>query len=53
MAAMWPETETIAEAGEIYQLKALFGTNPISFAGKTPVGLGNSCYGYGRSYGCS
>ena len=55
MAAMWPETETIAEAGLVgfactsYKpmvapagaKKALFGTNPISFAwprpGKTPV----------------
>jgi len=55
MAAMWPETETIAEAGLVgfsctsYMplvapagaKKALFGTNPISFAwprpGKTPV----------------
>jgi delta1-piperideine-2-carboxylate reductase len=55
MAAMWPETEAIAEAGLIgfactsYKpmvapagaKKALFGTNPISFAwprpGKTPV----------------
>ena len=55
MAAMWPETEAIAEAGLVgfsctsYMplvapagaKKALFGTNPISFAwprpGKTPV----------------
>ena len=55
MAAMWPETEAIAEAGLVgfactsYKpmvapagaKKALFGTNPISFAwprpGKTPV----------------
>ena len=55
MAAMWPETETIAEQGLVgfactsYKpmvapagaKKALFGTNPISFAwprpGKTPV----------------
>ena len=55
MAAMWPETETIAEEGLVafactsYKpmvapagaKKALFGTNPISFAwprpGKTPV----------------
>ncbi len=55
MAAMWPETETIAEQGLVafactsYKpavapagaIKALFGTNPISFAwprkGKTPV----------------
>ena len=55
MAAMWPETETIAESGLVgfactsYKpmvapagaRKALFGTNPISFAwprpGKTPV----------------
>ena len=55
MAAMWPETESIAEAGLVgfactsYMpmvapagaKKALFGTNPISFAwprpGKTPV----------------
>ena len=55
MAAMWPETEAIAEAGFVgfactsYKpavapagaKKALFGTNPISFAwprpGKTPV----------------
>ena len=55
MAAMWPETEAIAEAGLVgfactsYKpmvapagaRKALFGTNPISFAwprpGKTPV----------------
>jgi len=55
MAAMWPETEAIAESGLVgfactsYKpmvapagaKKALFGTNPISFAwprpGKTPV----------------
>ena len=55
MAAMWPETEALAEAGLVgfactsYKpmvapagaKKALFGTNPISFAwprpGKTPV----------------
>mgnify|MGYP003322008204 CR=1 FL=1 len=55
MAALWPETEAIAEAGLVgiactsYKpmvapagaKKALFGTNPISFAwprpGKTPV----------------
>ena len=55
MAAMWPETEAIAEQGLVafactsYKpavapagaFKALFGTNPISFAwprkGKTPV----------------
>ena len=55
MAAMWPETEAIAEAGLVgfactsYKpmvapagaKKALFGTNPISFAwprpGKTPI----------------
>ena len=55
MAAMWPETEAVAEAGLVgfactsYMpmvapagaKKALFGTNPISFAwprpGKTPV----------------
>ena len=55
MAALWPETETIAESGLVgfactsYMplvapagaKKALFGTNPISFAwprtGKTPV----------------
>ena len=55
MAAMWPETESIAESGLVgfactsYMpmvapagaKKALFGTNPISFAwprpGKTPV----------------
>ena len=55
MAAMWPETEMIAEQGLVafactsYKpavapagaTKALFGTNPISFAwprpGKTPV----------------
>jgi len=55
MAAIWPETEAIAEAGLVgfactsYKpmvapagaKKALFGTNPISFAwprpGKTPV----------------
>ena len=55
MAAMWPETEAIADAGLVgfactsYKpmvapagaKKALFGTNPISFAwprpGKTPV----------------
>ena len=55
MAAMWPETEAITEAGLVgfactsYKpmvapagaKKALFGTNPISFAwprpGKTPV----------------
>ena len=55
MAALWPETEAIAEAGLVgfactsYKpmvapagaMKALFGTNPISFAwprpGKTPV----------------
>ena len=55
MAPMWPETEIVAEAGLVcfactsYKpavapagaIKALFGTNPISFAwprpGKTPV----------------
>ena len=55
MAAMWPETEAVAESGLVsfactsYKpmvapagaKKALFGTNPISFAwprpGKTPV----------------
>ena len=55
MAALWPETEAVAEAGLVgfactsYKpmvapagaKKALFGTNPISFAwprpGKTPV----------------
>ena len=55
MAAMWPETEAVAESGLVSfactsympmvapagAKKALFGTNPISFAwprpGKTPV----------------
>jgi len=55
MAAMWPETEAVAEAGLVSfactsympmvapagAKKALFGTNPISFAwprpGKTPL----------------